>query len=48
MSKEEIIYFDSIISLNVIHNTFFSRAKVYVGLVLLTWGVIRKPLSVVL
>ena len=31
----------------VIHNTFFSRAKVYVGLVLLTWGIIRKPLSVV-
>ena len=40
--------FDSIISLNVIYNTFFSRAKVYVSLVLLTWGIIRKPLSVVI
>ena len=44
----DYISFDSIISLYVIHNTFFSRAKVYVGLVLLTWGIIRKPLSVVL
>ena len=40
--------FDSIISLYVIHNTFFSRAKVYGVLVLLTWGIIRKPLSQVI